>query len=140
MSLDAVISADLVKTRAEIAALGTAVAAARSEISGLNNQLSSSSTIKSIQRGVIDLAGSLSKTASIIAVIPGKSALRNLGNTGAFSSVSSVSSDGWAVYYTYASNTVMVELVNGSQIKATTPLATASPYGTQVSWELVEYK
>ncbi|QPR32803.1 hypothetical protein I6G96_17670 [Delftia acidovorans] len=50
MSLDAVISADLVKTRAEIAALSSAVAAARSEIAGLNSQFMGSSVIKSLQR------------------------------------------------------------------------------------------
>ncbi|BDE72843.1 hypothetical protein [Delftia lacustris] len=50
MSLDAVISADLVKTRAEIAALGSAVAAARNEIAGLNTQVSGNSAIKSVQR------------------------------------------------------------------------------------------
>ncbi|PIF38670.1 hypothetical protein CLV01_2515 [Delftia sp. 60] len=50
MSLDAVISADLVKTRAEIAALSSAVAIARSEIAGLNTQVISRSAIKSLQR------------------------------------------------------------------------------------------
>ncbi|MEJ8293170.1 MULTISPECIES: hypothetical protein [Delftia] len=50
MSLDAVISADLVKTRAEIAALSNALAAARNEIAGLSNQFSNSTALKSIQR------------------------------------------------------------------------------------------
>jgi hypothetical protein len=50
MSLDAVISADLVKTRAEIAALSSALTAARNEISGLSNQINSSSALKSMQR------------------------------------------------------------------------------------------
>lgn len=50
MSLDAVISADLVKTRVEIAALSNALAAARSEIIGLSGQISSGSSIKTIQR------------------------------------------------------------------------------------------
>ncbi|WP_310637081.1 hypothetical protein [Delftia acidovorans] len=50
MSLDAVISADLVKTRVEIAALSNALAAARNEIAGLASQFGSSSALKSVQR------------------------------------------------------------------------------------------
>jgi hypothetical protein len=50
MSLDAVISADLVKTRAEIAALSSVVASARGEIAMLITQLNSSSVIKSLQK------------------------------------------------------------------------------------------
>ncbi len=58
MSLDAVISADLIKTRAEIAALSNSLAAARSEIAGLNSQVTSSSPIKSLQRIRVQPAGS----------------------------------------------------------------------------------
>ena len=58
MSLDAVISADLVKTRAEIAALSSAVASARSEIAGLNSQVSNSSALKSLQRLRVQPSGS----------------------------------------------------------------------------------
>ncbi|MCP4014561.1 MULTISPECIES: hypothetical protein [Delftia] len=50
MSLDAVISADLVKTRAEIAALSNALISARNEIAGLSGQISNGSAIKSVQR------------------------------------------------------------------------------------------
>ncbi|CAB5719345.1 Uncharacterised protein [Delftia tsuruhatensis] len=136
MSLDAVISADLVKTRAEIAALSSAVAVARNEISGLNTQLTSNSHIKSIQRGVIDMGSVLTRTVSITAVTPGKSSLKNLGNTGAFYSSVFTSQGNNSVF---SSNSVMLELVNGNQIKATGIVATPY-YNTLVSWELVEYK
>ncbi|MEQ6306637.1 hypothetical protein ABN448_05400 [Delftia acidovorans] len=136
MSLDAVISADLVKTRAEIAAVSNVLAATRNEISGLNTQLTSNSHIKSIQRGVIDMGSILTKTVSITAVTPGKSSLKSLGNTGAFYSNVSTSQ---GTYGVFTSNSVMLELVNGNQIKATGILQTPY-YSTLVSWELVEYK
>lgn len=136
MSLDAVISADLVKTRAEIAALSSAVAAALNEIAGLSTQISGSSHIKSIQRGVIDMSSQATKTISITAVTPGKSLLKNLGNTGAFFSSVYTSQGASNVL---SSNSVMLELVNSNQIKANGTVQTPY-YNTLVSWELVEYK
>lgn len=57
MSLDAVISADLVKTRAEIASLSNSLAAARNEIAGLSSHVTSSSQFKSVQRLRVQPAG-----------------------------------------------------------------------------------
>jgi len=131
MSLDAVISADLVKTRAEIAALGTAVAAARSEIASLNSQVTGSSVIKSVQRGLITFVAQ-GPTELIINVAPvnlSKSVLRSLGSQGFF-----LSGD---VYYPYDT---FIQLLSGNQIKASAFQPSWWWSQAKVSWELVEYK
>lgn len=66
MSLDAVISADLVKTRAEIAVLNNSLAAARSEIAALSNQTISNSPIKSVQRLRVQPAGNPNHYSDVV--------------------------------------------------------------------------
>lgn len=136
MSLDAVISADLVKTRAEIAALSSAVAAARNEIAGLNTQVAGGSVIRSVQRGQITIpmpsSGSTPKlTVNVASVNPIKSVLHYLGNIG-------------IKHYSNSSvfNGAMVALVSATQIEITPTVAPENGYtpGVTVSWELVEFK
>lgn len=136
MSLDAVISADLVKTRAEIAALTSSLAAARSEVAGLSNQVSGSTAIKSIQRGRIDIpanaAGGTSRVVvSISPVNPAKASMTYLGSTGArvWNNESML-------------NGGTVALISGNQIEGTCTLPPWAGYGTgfSMSWELVEFK
>jgi hypothetical protein len=136
MSLDAVISADLVRTRAEIAALTSSVAAARSEIAGLNNQVNGSTVIKSVQRGRIDIpaisGGSIPRVlVSISPVNPAKASMTYLGSTG----VRVWNSEGMF-------NGGTVALISGNQIEGTCTLGPSISYGSgfSVSWELVEYK
>jgi hypothetical protein len=131
MSLDAVISADMVKTRAEIAALSSAVAAARNEIAGLNTQISGSSIIKSVQRGLITFVtdGPTELTISIAPVNPAKSVLHSLGSQGFWQS--------GETYYPYDT---FIQLLSGNQIKASAYWRSWWWSQAKVSWELVEYK
>ncbi|EZP50352.1 hypothetical protein [Delftia sp. RIT313] len=136
MSLDAVISADLVKTRAEIAALNSSLAAARSEVAGLSNQVSSSTVIKSVQRGRIDTpanatGGTTRVVVSISPVNPAKASMTYLGSTG----VRQWNNEGIL-------NGGTVALISGSQIEGTCTLPPYTGYGTgfSMSWELVEFK
>ena len=132
MSLDAVISADLVRVQAEISALGAAMAATRIEIAAVNTQLAGSSAIRSIQRGIITFVsnGPIEVVVNVVPVNPSKSALHYLG------------SQGW-LYISeggYYSNDAIIQLQGNSQIKAIT-YGTSSPWApAKVSWELVEYK
>lgn len=147
-SLDPIISADLVRTRAELAAVSTALASARNEIAGVaavmnatrselaaaRNEIAgvgASSNVKSIQRGVIELVPSAYTTTVINVgwVDLNKCTLRTLGYVGVMGS-----SDN------RFSNSVMVKMLNNSQIQAEVTYAGASNVNTRVSWELVEYK
>lgn len=131
MSLDAVISADLVKTRAEVAALSSAVASARNEIAGLTTQISGSSIIKSVQRGLITFVvdGPTELTINIVPVNPARSVLHNLGSQG-FRSIGET-------YYPYDT---FIQLSSGNQIKAFAFQPSWWWSQAKVSWELVEYK
>lgn len=133
MSLDAVISADLVKTRAEIAALSSAVSSARSEIAGVNIQITSTSVIKSVQRGVISFlaSGPNEVIVNIAAVNPSKSVLSLLGVISYIQS-----GDG----STAVPNPVMLQLLNENQLKANSLFGIPWYSAPKASWELVEYK
>lgn len=108
-SLDPIISADLVRARAELAAVSTALASARNEIAGVANILNltrnelaaarneiaagaASSPIKNVQRGVgyiskVTNNGTKSFTLAIAAVNPAKCAINLLGVEGVFTGV-----------------------------------------------------
>ncbi|MGQ8878806.1 hypothetical protein ACUTR7_14955 [Delftia sp. NA_296.1] len=105
-SLDPIISADLVRARAELAAVSTALASARGDITWIANNLgatrselaaarneiaagAASSPIKNVQRGVghiskISSTGIKSFTLAIAAVNPAKCAISLLGVEGVF--------------------------------------------------------
>lgn len=136
VSLDAVISADLVKTRAEIAALTSSLAAARSAVAELSSQVNGSTVIKSVQRGRIDIpaasSGSTSRVVvSISPVNPAKAALSYLGSTG----VRQWNTEGMF-------NGGHVALISGTQIEGncTLPPWAGAGTGFSMSWELVEFK
>lgn len=84
--------------------------------------------IKSIQRGVITIAGSTgSNTATITAVITAKSELRLLGSTTA-------TSGGISPNYDF----VKIVLTNTTTVTASRQSA-AAPSAIDVSWELTEF-
>ncbi|MBK0114714.1 MULTISPECIES: hypothetical protein [unclassified Delftia] len=148
-SLDPIISADLVRARAEVAALTADLSGARSEITWIGNVLNAtrselaaarneiaagtaSSPIKSVQRGVIVISNlSVTNTVNVGWVNLNKCVLRNLGWIG-YLAQNGIS----------ASNPVMLQMLNNSQIQAeiTMTYGTTGIYNGKVSWELVEYK
>ncbi|MEE9872112.1 MULTISPECIES: hypothetical protein [Delftia] len=135
MSLDAVISADLVKTRADIAALSSAVAATRSEVAGLTIQMSNGSAIKSIQRGIIIVAPiekSIGRTIAVAAVNPSKSQLNLLGICGYGYSSTSIAGCFNGRIQLISSTSLEVRFGSYAWTGETTELS--------CSWELVEYK
>ncbi|WP_338498018.1 hypothetical protein [Delftia tsuruhatensis] len=105
-SLDPIISADLVRARAELAAVSTALATARGDITWIANNLgatrselaaarneiaagAASSPIKNVQRGVgyiskVTNSGIKSFTLTIAAVNPAKCAINILGVEGSY--------------------------------------------------------
>ncbi|AOV01897.1 hypothetical protein N5K37_15270 [Delftia tsuruhatensis] len=131
MSLDAVISADLLRTRAEITALSTALAAARSEIAGLNTLMTGNSVIKSVQRGTVSIHYNASDPTiiNIAAVAPSKCLLSFLGSTGYLISVPD---------YSFA-NLSRLRLLDSTRLEVNR--STWGTYSSPVtlSWEVVEF-
>ncbi|MHC3432322.1 hypothetical protein [Delftia lacustris] len=131
MSLDAVISADLVKTRAEIAALSSAVASARSEIAGLTTQVNNSSVIKSVQRGIVSIVSNTPNPTviSIATVNPSKCLVSFLGSNGYFA-MSDVS----------FANLTRMRLLDSNRIEILRTVTGSSTTNVDLSWEVVEFK
>ncbi|WAT83731.1 hypothetical protein [Delftia acidovorans] len=130
MSLDAVISADLVKTRAEIAALSSAVSSARSEIAGLTTQVNNSSVIKSVQRGIVSILYNATNPTviSIATVNPSKCLVSFLGSTGYF-----------AMNDVSFSNLTRMRLLDSNRIEILKSLAGSGTTNVELSWEVVEF-
>lgn len=84
--------------------------------------------IKSIQRGVITIPGAtLSASATISAVDPGKTIVFSLGH-----SAQSAAAEGWIT-------DVFLSLANGTTITASRGGTPTNGTATQISWQLVEY-
>lgn len=130
MSLDAVISADLVKTRAEIAALSSAVSSARSEIAGLTTQVNNSSVIKSVQRGIVSILSTAPNATviSIATVNPSKCLVSFLGSTGYF-----------AMNDVSFSNLTRMRLLDSNRIEILKSLTGSGTTNVELSWEVVEF-
>ncbi|OBY82194.1 hypothetical protein [Delftia sp. JD2] len=130
MSLDAVISADLVKTRAEIAALSSAVLSARSEIAGLTTQVNNSSVIKSVQRGIVSILSTAPNATviNIATVNPSKCLVSFLGSTGYF-----------AMNDVSFSNLTRMRLLDSNRIEILKSLTGSGTTNVELSWEVVEF-
>lgn len=134
--MEMVISNDLLRARAEIAALNQGIASARAEIAvvksgvdALGSQVGATSVIKSVQRGLLMIAtGTKETTINVGAVNMDKSSLQFVGAVGW--------SDGSSI------NAGRIYLISPTQIHAIWSLAagTGFPGGIQISWELIEYK
>jgi len=131
MSLDAVISADLVKTRAEIAALSSAVSSARSEIAGLTTQVNNSSVIKSVQRGIVSILYNATNPTviSIATVNPSKCLVSFLGSTGYYAASDS----------SFA-NLTRMRLLDSNRIEILRSTTGSYTSNVELSWEVVEFK
>jgi|APLak6261704052_1056271.scaffolds.fasta_scaffold00625_3 hypothetical protein len=131
MSLDAVISADLVKTRAEIAALSSAVSSARIEIAGLTTQVNNSSVIKSVQRGIVSILYNATNPTviSIATVNPSKCLVSFLGSTGYYAA----SDSGFA-------NLTRMRLLDSNRIEILRSTTGSYTSNVELSWEVVEFK
>lgn len=130
MSLDAVISADLVKTRTEIAALSSAVLSARSEIAGLTTQVNNSSVIKSVQRGIVSILSTAPNATviNIATVNPSKCLVSFLGSTGYF-----------AMNDVSFSNLTRMRLLDSNRIEILKSLTGSGTTNVELSWEVVEF-
>ncbi|ATH13824.1 hypothetical protein CHL79_16025 [Delftia acidovorans] len=150
-SLDPIISADLVRTRAELAAVTTALANARNEIAGVANVMNAtrselaaarneiagvgaSSIIKSVQRGVLELppyaGGNIDYLDIAVSAVNPARAVVNFGGFNGVHAPSGV----------HAANPIMVTLFSATSIRARWTLNMTGMFGMRVSWELVEYK
>ena len=131
MSLDAVISADLVQARAELAALNSSMAAARSEIAGLSTQVNSSSVIKSVQRGIVSILSTApyATVISIATVNPSKCLVSFLGSTGYY-----------AMNDISFSNLTRMRLLDSNRIEILKSISGAGTVNVELSWEVVEFK
>ncbi|MCG8990628.1 hypothetical protein MI467_27630 [Delftia acidovorans] len=142
-SLDPIISADLVRTRAELAAVSTALASARSEIAAARNEIglarneiaagAASSPIKNVQRGVgyiskVTNSGSRSFTLAIAAVNPAKCAINLLGVEGFFAD-------------RRREGSLRLSSATTLEFWMTDPIFNDNVSGdVRYSWEVVEYK
>jgi len=151
-SMDAVISNDVVRARAELAALTTGLANARNEIAAVSNTLivtrselaaarneiaagSASSPIRSVQRGVALITtptppasiGGL--TVYVAAVNPAKCMLNVTGFSG-------------YTYDPYAPHQAHAQLTSATTIQLTLAVPIRSGYSSYfyMAWELVEFK
>lgn len=136
--MEMVISSDLVRARAEIAALNQSLAAARTEIATVDNrvqwvssQVANTGAVKSVQRGVVSMNGSATTgTDSVIVnVSPVTMERASLHFIGGAAFVS----NGYG-RFAYA------KLINSSQIQFDWGNQITNSTFISVSWELVEYK
>ncbi len=150
-SLDPIISADLVRTRAELAAVTTALANARSDIAGVANILNvtrnelaaarneiagvgASSVIKSVQRGVAMISPAINPgvpglTVYVAAVTPAKCMLNITGMNGLRFEP-----------YTYVP--AHAQLTSATTIQLTLSVPAIQGYASNfyLGWELLEFK
>ncbi|MCO5339246.1 hypothetical protein [Delftia tsuruhatensis] len=157
-SLDPIISADLVRTRAELAAVTTALAnarneiagvayvmnvtrnelaAARNEIAGVNVAVGGNSVIKSVQRGVavippVDNPGQGSLTVAVAAVNLDKCMLNITGMAGQQNSGSSVVVPVPGYARLTSSTTIQLTLTRNIMYGSSPPF--------YMCWEIVEFK
>jgi len=150
-SLDPIISADLVRTRAELAAVTTALANARNEIAGVANVMNAtrselaaarneiagvgaSSSIKSVQRGVLELPPYAGGTIDYLDIaVAAVNPARAIVNFAGFNGV--IANNG-----VQSANPIMLFLFSASSIRARWSVNSSYGWAMRISWELVEYK
>lgn len=137
-SMEMVISSDLVRARAEIAALNQSLADARVEIATVDNrvqwlssQVANTGAVKSVQRGVVSMSGETPSGSNsvIVNVSPVTMERTSLHFIGGAAFVS----NGYG-RFAYA------KLINSSQIQFDWGNQVINATNILVSWELVEYK
>lgn len=139
-SMEMVISTDLVRARAEIAAMNLSLAAARAEIATVDNrvqwvssQVANTGVVKSLQRGIVSLApfangGPLPELIVNITPVTVDRAVLHL-----------VGAPSWAAGGNC--NYINAHLLNSSQIRFEWgTLYQQSGINCRISWELLEYK
>lgn len=150
-SLDPIISADLVRTRAELAAVATALANARNEITGVANIMNvtrnelaaarneiagvgASSVIKSVQRGVAMILPTTNPgvslfTVQVAAVTPAKCMLNITGMSGLRYDP-----------YTYVPAHAQLTSATTIQLMLSVPAIQGYASNYYLGWELLEFK